>query len=301
MHPAFSVILFTTASGAGYGVLFWLGVLAPLGLLPMTGAFGAAASAVGLLLATLGLLSSTFHLGHRERAWRAVTQWRTSWLAREGVASLVTYIPAVLFPLLWWTGAGPDGLVRLCGLLSAALSAVTVVCTGMIYVSLKPIRQWRHPLVLPFYLLASAFSGGACLCAVAMFWQAAPMLAYGTVVLAAIALVAKLAYWRGIDRGPTRSPGDAIGLARLGTVRMLDPPNTEENFLLREMGYRVARKHAARLRVTAVLLGFVVPIVLLPVFAPAAAVIALLGLVVERWLFFAEATHTVTLYYGRAA
>jgi DMSO reductase anchor subunit len=28
---------------------------------------------------------------------------------------------------------------------------------------------------------------------------------------------------------------------------------------------------------------------------------AALGLVVERWLFFAEAKHTVTLYYGAQA
>jgi DMSO reductase anchor subunit len=134
-----------------------------------------------------------------------------------------------------------------------------------------------------------------------MFWHASPLLAYAAVVLAAVTLVAKLAYWRSIDRGAVRSPGDAIGLAKLGTVRMLDPPNTEENYLMREMGYRIARKHAARLRVIAVVLGFILPIVLLPFVPPAAAVVALVGLLVERWLFFAEATHTVTLYYGRTA
>jgi DMSO reductase anchor subunit len=67
------------------------------------------------------------------------------------------------------------------------------------------------------------------------------------------------------------------------------------------MGYRIARKHAKRLRILAVLLGFVTPIVLLPFIPPLAAVVALLGLSIERWLFFAEATHTITLYYGRAA
>ena len=84
-------------------------------------------------------------------------------------------------------------------------------------------------------------------------------------------------------------------------MRSLDPPNTQENYLLREMGYRIARKHAARLRVIAVLLGFVAPIVLLAFIPPVAAIAALLGLLIERWLFFAEATHTVTLYYGRTA
>ena len=297
MHPALSVILFTTASGAGYGMLFWLGLLAPLGLLPTASGFGLTASALALALITCGLLSSTRHLGHPERAWRAITQWRSSWLSREGIMALLTYVPAVLFPVVWRIegSAGPLGF------LAAAMAVLTVVCTGMIYASLKPIRQWHNPLVLPVYLLAAAFSGGACLAGVAMFWHAGPLLAYASVLLAAIVLVAKLAYWRGIDRGAARTPGDAVGLARLGAVRMLDPPNTQESYLLREMGYRIARKHAARLRVIAVVLGFIAPILLLPFIPAVAAPVALLGLLVERWLFFAEATHTVTLYYGRTA
>jgi len=313
MHPALSVIVFTTASGAGYGMLFWLGLLAPLGLLPVGAGFGVTASVVGLGLVTIGLMSSALHLGHPERAWRAMSQWRTSWLSREGVTSLITYVPAVVFPLLWLiTGApGPVGFA------GAAMAVVTVVCTGMIYASLKPIRQWSNPYVLPIYLLAALFSGGACLAGVATFWGASRLLAYGSIVAAVVTLVAKLAYWRSIDagagnagsgdagagggRGGARTPADATGLGKLGRVRSLDPPNTEENYLLREMGYRIARKHAARLRVIAVLLGFIAPIVLLPFIPPVAAIAALLGLLVERWLFFAEATHTITLYYGRSA
>jgi DMSO reductase anchor subunit len=298
MHPALSVILFTTASGAGYGILFWLGVLAPLGLLPMAAGFGVTASGLALVLITIGLCSSTLHLGHPERAWRAITQWRTSWLSREGVAALVAYVPAVLFPLLWLIQGGPGPL----GYVAAAMAVVTVICTGMIYASLKPIRQWHDPLVLPIYLLAAAFSGGACLAGVAMFWHGSVALTEVSLVLAALTAAAKIAYWRRIDAGAGMlTPADATGLRKLGTVRMLDPPNTEENYLLREMGYRVGRKHAAKLRVIAVLLGFIVPIVMLPFVPPIAALCALGGMLVERWLFFAEATHTVTLYYGRTA
>jgi DMSO reductase anchor subunit len=298
MHPALSVILFTTASGAGYGMLFWLGLLAPLGLLPIAAGFGVVASLVALALVTFGLMSSTLHLGHPERSWRAVTQWRTSWLSREGVAALIAYVPAVLFPLLWLILDRAGAL----GFVAAAMAAVTVVCTGMIYASLKPIRQWHNPYVLPIYLLAAAFSGAACLAGVATFWGTSPLLVDVSVVLAVVTLVAKYAYWRSIDRAAdVRTPADATGLGKLGTVRSLDPPNTEENYLMREMGYRIARKHAARLRVVAMLLGFVAPILLLPFIPPLAAIAALLGLLVERWLFFAEATHTITLYYGRAA
>ena len=37
------------------------------------------------------------------------------------------------------------------------------------------------------------------------------------------------------------------------------------------------------------------------VLAVLAAASALLGVLIERWLFFAEARHTVTLYYGTEA
>src|SRR6478609_2476033 len=101
MHPAYSVILFTTASGAGYGLLALLGLVGfnhgPASSL----LFGATALVIALGLITLGLLSSTFHLGRPERAWRAFSQWRSSWLSREGVASVVTFVPALIFGALW--------------------------------------------------------------------------------------------------------------------------------------------------------------------------------------------------------
>src|SRR5690349_6921699 len=99
MNPAPSIVFFTTASGAGYGLLFWLGLLRSLGLVPGGQGFGLTALVLALVLITAGLLSSTAYLGNPQRAWRAVSQWRTSWLSREGVAALATYVPAGVFGL----------------------------------------------------------------------------------------------------------------------------------------------------------------------------------------------------------
>ncbi|MGE0726177.1 MAG: DmsC/YnfH family molybdoenzyme membrane anchor subunit, partial [Alphaproteobacteria bacterium] len=96
MHPALSVIVFTTASGAGYGLLALLGLLAPFGLVPASTWFGLAATGLALVAVAGGLLSSTLHLGHPERAWRAMSQWRSSWLSREGLAAVVSFFPAGL-------------------------------------------------------------------------------------------------------------------------------------------------------------------------------------------------------------
>ena len=308
MNPAPSIVFFTTASGAGYGLLFWLGLLRPLGIVPATPAFALVCLVLALLLITAGLASSLLHLGNPLRAWRAFSQWRSSWLSREGVASVVTYVPALAFGAALL--ADSPGLATLAGLLAAAGSAVTVWCTAMIYASLKPIRQWHHPLVAPGYLLLAAYSGMALLAGVSALGGVVGGPASFIVTLGLAGLVLKLVYWRMIDGGaPVATAESATTLGFIGKVRPLDPPHTESNWLLREMGFRVARKHAASLRTMVLVGGFAAPILLAllatqlggGVALPALALGALLvlgGLLIERWLMFAEATHTVTLYYS---
>ena len=99
MHPSFSVVFFTAMSGAGYGAWIWLGLLVAADRSPPPTA-AMVALVLGFVLVTAGLLSSTAHLGKPLRAWRAFSQWRTSWLSREGIAALVAYVP-----MLWLAGA----------------------------------------------------------------------------------------------------------------------------------------------------------------------------------------------------
>src|ERR1700755_2146976 len=105
MHPALSIVFFTTASGAGFALLLLLGLGAPLRLGPPSPSFGFTALALAVLLAIAGLASSAFHLGRPERAWRAFSQWRSSWLSREGVCSVLTFLPAAVF-VIGWVGFG---------------------------------------------------------------------------------------------------------------------------------------------------------------------------------------------------
>ena len=167
LHPAYSVIVFSTLSGAGYGLLA-LAALAGASHGPASSfAFGALVMAIGLGLVTLGLLASTLHLGHPERAWRAMSQWRSSWLSREGAAALATYLPALVFGWLWLEPASSPAAIRSAGVVLALMCALTVICTAMIYASLATIRQWRHPLVLPVYLVMALATGArlsACHC-----------------------------------------------------------------------------------------------------------------------------------------
>lgn len=318
MHPALSVILFTTLSGAGYGVLFWCALAAMAGGVSARTLLHAALAALAMV--TLGLMSSLAHLGKPTRAWRAFSQWRTSWLSREGVAAVATYVPALLFCALLLpamigprasgqsVALGAAGVVACLALMSGAL--LTVYCTAMIYASLTPIPAWRHRLVPMAYLLFSLFTGGLLLAATAAVSGAAVCHMAGLAVAgggAALALL-KLRYWRDIDRDPLPATrGAAVGLPAR-TIEVFERPHTEANYLTREMAFVVARRHSRWLRRLALALFALVPLLcMLPAWGfahldPApwfavAAFAALAGAFVERWLFFAEARHLVTLYY----
>jgi len=313
LHPALSIILFSTASGAGYGMLFWLGALSAAGLLLPERGFGLTGFALALGSVTAGLLVSTFHLGRPERAWRALSQWRSSWLSREGVAALATYVPTGAFAAGFVFLNETGGIWRVPALLTAIGAVATVLCTGYIYRSLKPVQRWHNGWVVPNYLALAAMTGALWLAALAAIFDS-DRPPFAVIALAAIILAAalKLGYWRFIDRSESpATAGTATGLGGLGEVRLFEAPSTSRTYLMKEMGFQIARKHAAKLRRMALLAGFVLPFLLTllaialprPGWAAAAllaAILAQLGIVIERWLFFAEAKHTVTLYYGAA-
>lgn len=318
MHPALSVIFFTTLSGAGYGLLAWSGLT--MALLALRGGLSTALEGVqfaglllGLLLSTVGLLCSLFHLGKPGRAWRALSQWRTSWLSREGVLALLTPLPALAaIVLLFLATPGPTRAAWLAclGLLTAVMALATVACTAMIYASLKPIPAWRHPLVLPVYLLFALVTG----LALQLLTVAAVLHGQGlaamlpTLALAGLVLaLLKWLYWRGIDASPAPATrGAAVGLPGRD-VRVFERPHSEESYITREMAFKVARLHGRRLRFAALALLVAAPVLasglLLAGWMPAlpATLLAVLGLLAaaffERWLFFAQARHVVASYY----
>jgi len=335
MRPTFSIICFTVLSGAGYGLLFLLGLAIALGAMPTFrsllppelerfSAVGplvtnpnlalATALLVGAMLVSLGLLCSLGHLGKPARAWRALSQWRSSWLSREGVASLLTYVPLLGLLADLFTHppfASPTLTLRIYGALLCLGCVVTVVCTAHIYSSLKPIRAWHDRHVLPGYLYLSLHSGALVLTALATLGiptqtTAVALWIGNALILAPCAAASKWYYWRSIDAHGPPTTGRATGLDRLGSVRSFEQPHTEANYLTHEMGFVLARKHSRKLRAFAFWSILLAPITTLLLAWPVggftawiALVLGLSGVFVERWLFFAEARHTVMAYYGR--
>jgi sulfite dehydrogenase (quinone) subunit SoeC len=288
MHPAPSLIAFTTLSGLGFGLLIFLG----LGLPPVTGWVAFVFFAVAYALAGGGLLASTLHLGHPERAIKAFTQWRSSWLSREAWMSVAAL--AVNGPLRRRScllrhpsrAAWPSGR-RPC--------VAAVLATAMIYTQLKTVPRWHHWTTPALFLLYAA-AGGALLVG-----QQTP-----AVVLLLLLALGQAWVWIDGDTRFARSGStlaSATGLSG-GAVRAFEPPHTGGNYLLREMVHVVGRRHARKLRAIALVLACFLPAMLL--LPPASLLLSglavlshLAGALIARWLFFAEAEHVVGLYYGR--
>jgi len=319
MKPAFSIVFFTVVSGAALGVLALVGFVALFDLPWLSAAMRPAAGGLGVALALAGLASSALHLANPRNAWRAYSRFRTSWLSREAVFSIALLgVAVVLVALLWREVEGP--LRSVFALLTIVLAWIVVVCTAMIYGSLKPIRQWHTRWTPVVYFVLGHWSGALILLAIARYEASDSVrLAHLCVVLAALAVLAKWGYWR-TTRGQRHAATleQAIGVAQgvrpptaadapsVMQARLLDAGHGGRTFLTDEFIFRFARHHRAWLLAAFWIAGIALPLIWVvgawwqtPVVV-AACLINLLGLFAERALFFADARHTVRLYHGES-
>jgi sulfite dehydrogenase (quinone) subunit SoeC len=309
MNPAFSVVLFTTLAGAAQGLVLalfmaeWAAGRHWFGDAPDTGLF-TTALLLAAALATAGLLSSFFHLGKPMRGWRAVAQWRTSWLSRE-----VIVLP--LFIVLTLAYAAAHAMQLPAGFLIGALAALAAlalfICTGMIYACIRFLREWATPLTpLNFTLLglASGFVLAAALSA-ALAPASLRHFSAGALLFTLLGLLGRIAAWQRNRRlVPKSTLQSAIGIKH-PRIEQRSQGFMGGSFNTREFFHGRGPRLLVQLRWVCVLAGFVMPLLLLvsqvPLALAAAVLIQLAGLLAERWLFFAEAQHPQNLYYQRMA
>lgn len=309
MKPAFSVIFLTTLIGAGQGLflaLFATELMLPPS--PELSAYLVVGDIVVLGFCGLGLLASFFHLGHPERAWRTATMWRSSWLSRE-VIVLPAFMGAVfLHALCHYLGQGPAALI---GLATALISLALYVCTAMIYVSIRFLQEWASPLTVSNFLLLGLASGFtlATLLAGVLAPELAAAYALGASVFTLGGFVSRGAsLLRNARLRPVSTLQTAIGIKHPRIVQksqgfMGGSFNTREFF---------HGKTAAMLRSVKwsfLLLVFPVPLLFLVAglkgdslpYLYAAFALQYVGLLAERWFFFAQARHPQNLYYQTVA
>jgi sulfite dehydrogenase (quinone) subunit SoeC len=300
MKPALSVIFFTVFSGAGLGLLIWTLIASTMPQhIRMDAATFYKAIGIALALTTAGLLSSTLHLANRKNAVYALTRWKTSWLSREGVFALLLYplVAAHLFVIhSSYASLAPFTMLKVIGCALAIL-----FCTGMIYGCLPTVPRWNTWMTPAKYVVFGLMSG-AVLFTSALSLRPVEVGPIRTPMMALLFLVLGVVlYFAYLLRYPrSHTIESALGVKQ-GRVRMLDVGHSHGTFLTHEFGFQLARDKAHLLRWLSILWAFVIPFVLLA-WSPwywVASVLCIAGLLVERWLFFAEAQHVVRLYHGQ--
>ena len=305
MHPAISVIFFTVVSGAGYGLM----ALVMLSMLfKIDGGLNHQQVLVGgtlaMILITIGLMSSSLHLANPKNAWRSMSRFRTSWLSREAVLAISFYPMAALWLLQWYLDSSMNNIFTLVltFLLFAGSIAVNFA-TGMLYASLKTIPQWNTSLVPANYIMLGLMLGSLLLTLLRLYYglpiEQLLIINLGLIATAGI-LKIMYYYWIGKPHGPSINTATMFTRAR---VRLFDVGHTSGTFLTDEFGYQMARFKLLLLRWVVYLAAFLLPGALVGYSLQfnnliVILAIAFIGVFVERWLFFAEARHVVTLYHG---
>jgi len=322
MHPAFSVIFLTTLIGAGQGLflaLFTGQLYSVFKLLPEQDSvnFYAFGSLIVLVLLVAGLVSSFFHLGRPERAWRSAARWRTSWLSREVIA-LPSFIFAVaawgLIHYLGWNpvlvtfGNGIEiDLSLLVGIVATLLCFTLFLFTGMIYACIKMLQEWATPLTVINYTLLGA-SSGFILATVFAAWQGSTMTWFfggWSVILTSLAFLTRSAsLYRNARLRHKSSLETAIGI-RHARIEQKAQGAMTGSFNTREYFHGASQRKFRSVKWVFLILVFPLPLVLLSIGlgAPstglllAAFLVQYIGLLMERWFFFAQANHPQNLYY----
>jgi len=322
MHPAFSVIFLTTLIGVGQGMflaLFTGQSYSAVELLPTQNSadFYATGGMIALLFLIGGLIASFFHLGRPERAWRAATQWRTSWLSREVIVLPIMMGLVFIYSLMHWfewdtilftakTGARLQ-VTLVIGVLGMLATFALFICTAMIYACLKFLQEWHSPLTVINYILLGTASGFTL--ATAFANVSAPDLmsfyAIWSMIIIAAGLITRMASLFRNSRIKAKSTiQTAIGVRHTKIEQkamgfMGGSVNTRDFF------HHATARFLKAMKWIFLLLTFVVPFILLwsgmnsqsTGTLLAAFVVQYVGLIAERWFFFAQANHPQNLYY----
>lgn len=309
MRPAFSVLLLTTLVGCAQGLAVAVALPALWGVADPASwlALWHISLWVILGLGMVGLAASFAHLGRPERAWRAAAMWRTSWLSREVIA-LPVFLGTAALGLLALQELRHWPAVLAALLVAAALTLWA--CTAMIYAGVRFLREWATPLTVVNFALMGMASGGLLAAALALWWKAAVALQYGHAVAALLALallgrLAALLRLRGLT--PAGSMQTAIGV-KSSSIRQTSKGFTARAFNTREFFHGRSAAWVTGVRWSFVLLGFVLPLLLVlgtppalrSVGWPLALASNLVGMLAERWDFFAQVRHPQNRYYQAA-
>lgn len=311
MNPPWSVIFLTTLIGMGQGLFLALYAGEVYYFFSVSNGnpvqMSLMGSALVLALLGLGLIASIFHLGRPERAWRAVSQWRTSWLSREVIALLLFLIIVLVWGGIKLTPYGAEGNLFgfLIGLLAAVLAIFLYICTAMIYVAIKCIKEWHTPLTVVNYLLLGLASGLTLAVLLSSHFQSDMVSIYinWAVFFMTLAFMSSvLSLYRNANLHKDAEFNTALGV-KTGSIRHISSSKVERSFGAHEFFHRASLNAVFWLKIFFPIAAFLLPMAFISAsliygdgMLITAVIIQYVGLLAERWLFFAQVKHPQNIY-----
>jgi DMSO reductase anchor subunit len=322
MHPAFSIIFLTTLIGAGQGLFLALysgQLYSAFKVLPAQDPlhFYALGALLALVLLVAGLVSSFFHLGRPGRAWRTASQWRTSWMSREVIVLPAFMAIVAVWGLIHYIGWNPllftlrdtfeVDLSLVSGAVATVLCFALFLCTGMIYACIKMLQEWATPLTVVNYTLFGGASGFM-LAAGFAAWQGSALTGFfggWAIILTILVLITRAAsLFRNAHLKPKSTIQTAIG-TRHTHIEQKAQGAMGGSFNTREYFHGASKRKYKNIKWAFLILVFPIPLCLVSAGLAtnllglylAAFLVQYIGLLMERWFFFAQANHPQNLYY----
>lgn len=313
MHPEMTLVLLTVLAGAGQGIFILLVILSTLfyesSLIPSGYVYGAGIISLSLQMA--GIIASTSHLGNPQRGWRAMLMVKISWLSREVITLSFSVGAAALYLLLFYWGIHGTPLI-IVGLAGIAACLGFYISSSMVYASVTYIREWANiytPINFTIFGITSGF--GVSLSILIFAGADSSIIAgvnYIVIVLAILSLILKImSYKFNVNAYVSVNIKNALGIND-PDIKLQDMGTAYEHYNTKEYFYEISGSGSFT-KMLAINISFVLPIVIwtamalhisgsyVQIVSMIASIAIIVGLLIERRLFFIQGNNIQNLYY----
>ncbi len=315
MRPEISLVLLTILSGVGQGLFIFITALyiaSQVGV-EISNNLLILMTLISLFFSGLGAVASFFHLGHPSRGWKAIKNFKHSWLSREVVFLPLFVGLAFMFLLGLIVDVSPIFLLSI-ALLASGASIGLYVSSAMLYAAINFIKEWSNPLTVFNFVLFGITSGSAIGFVLILFQSSNDDLIAGAlffmIVVSGMSLLMKLLnFWRNDNMYNPWSLKNALGI-NAPKIKIQDKGCAYETYNSHEFYFPLDEKEKGKKKLLVLLVGFILPLLSLVLIAHnlgssmigfialCGAVLNLVGLFIERKLFFVQGNHVQNLYYG---
>lgn len=309
MRPTGPLLLITVLQGWAGGMI--LGLAVASAVFSRLGAVPSLLEPVILGIALVGGVSSFFHMHRIQAARYVLRRLKTSWLSREALTTgfFIGGLVILGFGIEQWHWRGM--VLAVTSGVVAALGLVAMFVTAMLYATIPAMRSWHSPVTV-VSMMGMGISGGwvfmGALATVAGdaplgFWFAAVGL--GLVIAMVVVKGLQVHFFRVMRQQITAGTGTGL---HLGPYRLQDTGTTRAPYRTQTQIWPELSAAQRRLGygLTFVLLA-VVPLLTLvgtladpkaPWLIEVAAVSLVFAAFAERWMFFADATHSSRVWFS---